>query len=160
MLNGKDMRKRVYRHMIDKAQQGATLIEILITVLVMSVGLVGMATLQFDAVKRNNDAFLRFEAVNLAYDMSDRIRLNREGAEDGDYVLAITANAPATVTTKAEGDIQEWLTALSASLPSGDGQITRAGDEFSITICWDEARDGLAIPLDGSDPCFTFVSGL
>ena len=165
MLNGKDMRKRVYRHTIDKAQQGATLIEILITVLVMSVGLVGMATLQFDAVKLNNDALLRTKAVNLANDMADRIRANPDAAEGGDYDFTLGATAPTSPADTAEQDQSDWLAALANELPRGQGSVAvnsngvagSIGDviEVNIQVCWDEDRSG-AQPAT----CFTFVSGL
>lgn len=139
-------------------QSGSTLIEVLITVLVLSVGLLGMATMQFDGIKRNSDSYLRSQAVNLAYDMSDRIRANRSGATDNSYVIAIGV-AAAVESTQASQDLQDWLGALGAALPSGSGQITKVGNEFTITVCWDEDRDGLTIPLDGTDPCFSFISG-
>ena len=147
----KDIRNRI--------EFGSTLIEVLITVMVLSVGLLGMATLQFDAIKRNTDSYLRSQAVNLAYDMSDRIRSNRSGAADDSYVIAIDG-VIAGKTTQASLDLKVWLANLAAELPSGDGQITKTGNEFTITVCWDETRDGLTIPLDGSDPCFSFISGL
>ena len=155
--------------MNNKRETGATLIEILITVLVLSVGLLGMATLQFDAVKLNHDAFLRSKAVNLAYDMSDRVRVNREGANGGDYSIALGAVPPAVVTSPsspsqiADADMRAWLINLAAELPAGDGSIvyrddgstTRFGDELTIQVCWDEDRGGGA-PLT----CFSFVAGL
>lgn len=141
-----------------KRQVGSTLVEVLITVLVLSVGLLGMATMQFDGIKRNMDSSFRSQAVNLAYDMSDRIRVNRTGAlsAGNGYVIALGAAAPAGAT-KAAQDIQAWLANLANELPSGDGSITRAGNEYTVTVCWDESRDGLAVP---PDPCFSFVSGL
>ncbi|QEQ98468.1 type IV pilus modification protein PilV [Neptunomonas concharum] len=145
--------------MIDKAQQGATLIEILITVLVMSVGLVGMATLQFDAVKLNNDALLRTKAVNLANDMADRIRANPDAAEGGDYDFTLGATAPTSPADTAEQDQSDWLAALANELPSGQGSIavSTVGNisEVNIQVCWDEDRSGTQPAT-----CFTFVSGL
>jgi type IV pilus assembly protein PilV len=143
--------------MIKKRQAGSSLIEVLIAVLVLSVGLLGMATLQFDGIKRNTDSYLRTQAINLAYDMSDRIRVNRSGAleEDDRYVVAMGATPAGT--TKAAQDLQAWFANLANTLPSGAGSISSTGDEFTITVCWDESRDGLAVP---PDPCFSFVSGL
>lgn len=150
-------------------QSGSTLIEVLITVLVLSIGLLGMATLQFDAMKLNHDSFLRSQAVNLAYDMSDRIRVNRSGANAGDYSITIAATAPTVVTTPstpeeiADLDMNTWLNDLAAELPAGDGSIvyrtdgdiSQFGDEFTIQVCWDESR-GNGAPLT----CFSFVTGL
>ncbi len=57
-------------------QRGMTLIEILVTVLVLAVGLLGMASLTVGSLKNNQGAFLRTQATILAYDMADRMRAN------------------------------------------------------------------------------------
>ncbi len=158
-----------YLKMKKNKQGGSSLIEVLITVLVLSVGLLGMATLQFDAVKLNHDSFLRSQAVNLAYDMSDRIRVNRSGANAGNYAIAIATAAPTVVDTPAtpaqiaDSDMNIWLNNLASELPSGDGSIAyrtdgnldQFADEFTIQVCWDESR-GNGAPLT----CFSFVTGL
>ncbi len=133
-------------------QTGSTLIEVLITVLVLSIGLLGMATLQFDAMKLNHDSFLRSQAVNLAYDMSDRIRSNRSAARDGDYD---DQPAPTGADATAAADIASWQANLAAALPTGTGTITRNSEEFTVQVCWDESRGGGAPAT-----CFSFVTGL
>jgi type IV pilus assembly protein PilV len=141
-----------YEYMQNSKQSGSTLIEVLITVLVLSIGLLGMATLQFDAVKLNHDAFLRSQAVNLAYDMSDRIRSNRSAAGNGDYDAQ---PAPAGTDATAAADITAWQANLAAALPTGTGTITRKSEEFTVQVCWDESRGGGAPAT-----CFSFVTGL
>lgn len=133
-------------------QSGSSLIEVLITVLVLSIGLLGMATLQFDAIKLNHDAFLRSQAVNLAYDMSDRIRSNRSAARNGDYDAQ---PAPTGSDATAAADIATWQANLVAALPTGTGAITRRSEEFTVQVCWDESRGGGAPAT-----CFSFVTGL
>ncbi len=141
-----------YLKMKKNKQGGSSLIEVLITVLVLSVGLLGMATLQFDALKLNHDSFLRSQAVNLAYDMTDRIRSNRSAARDGDYDLQ---PAPAGADASAAADIIAWQANLAAALPTGTGTITRRNEEFTVQVCWDESR-GNGAPAT----CFQFVTGL
>ena len=58
---------------------GFTLIEVLVALVVMSVGLLGLALLQQNAVAFNRDAYLASQATVLAYDIADRIRGNRSG---------------------------------------------------------------------------------
>ena len=62
-----------------KAQRGVSLLEVLITVLVLSVGLLGLAALQATGTKFNHGAYLRTQATALAYEMSDRMRTNIDG---------------------------------------------------------------------------------
>ena len=141
-----------YEQMISSKQSGSSLIEVLITVLVLSIGLLGMATLQFDAVKLNHDSLLRSQAVNLAYDMSERIRSNRSAARDGDYdAQPAVVGADAT----AAADIIAWQANLAAALPTGTGTIARNSEEFTVQVCWDESRGGGAPAT-----CFSFVTGM
>ena len=74
------------------SMQGFTLIEVLIAVLVLSIGLLGLASLQAASLKNNYGAYMRSQASILANDMADRIRSNpgsgvagTGGALDGDY---------------------------------------------------------------------------
>jgi len=61
-----------------KGNRGFTLIEVLISVLILGLGILGVLNLQTRALMDNQDAYLRTQAIFLAYDMSDRIRANSE----------------------------------------------------------------------------------
>ncbi|RVU29858.1 type IV pilus modification protein PilV [Neptunomonas marina] len=140
-------------------QRGVGLLEVLITVLVLSVGLVGMATLMFDAVRLNTQSYQRTIAINLAYDMSDRIRSHQEEAEDGDFDHARGAAAPGNAAP-VDAEITEWLGEVANQLPGGQGAITTNvnGDlvEFEIAIWWDEDRDN----ANGAEAVYNFLTSL
>lgn len=128
---------------------GFTLIEVLVALVVMSVGLLGLALLQQNAVAFNRDAYLASQATVLAYDIADRIRGNREAGRDGDYNSALAAMPPAcnsaiAAGTVVEQDIAAWRRALSCALPDGNGVIAYdAGTEIlTITVQWDPSRGG------------------
>lgn len=145
--------------MVGKEQSGSTLIEVLIAVLVLSVGLVGMATLQFNAVRLNHDALLRSHATSLAQDIADSLRANPGAAINGDYNIALAAAAPTNPASIANIDLARWKANLAAVLPAGDGSIvqqgaTPGGNEFTVTVCWDEDRGGGA-----PNTCFAFATG-
>jgi type IV pilus assembly protein PilV len=59
------------------------MIEVLVAVLVMGIGVLGVAGLQMVSLQNNRAALVRAEAVTLAYDMMDRIRANPAGAPTG-----------------------------------------------------------------------------
>src|SRR5687768_7965049 len=86
---------------------GMSLIEVLVTLVIISVGLLGVAALQLATVRNNYDAFVRSQAAVLAGDVLDRMRANRRAALNGDYRInfdqAITAP-----TTAAERDVSLW----------------------------------------------------
>jgi type IV pilus assembly protein PilV len=130
-------------------QTGFTLIEVMVTVVVLAIGLLGLAGLQTTALRFNNSANYRSQATNLAYDMADRIRANRQAAlNNGDYDAQNFENPPpdcavvALAGTLAVQDIQAWRNALACTLPLGTGSIARTAgtNVFTITVQWDDSR--------------------
>lgn len=74
-------------------QRGATLIEVLVAMLVLSIGLLGLAGMQMTALKSNQSAYYRSQATVLAYDIIDRMRANRADALNGVYDIALQNQA-------------------------------------------------------------------
>jgi type IV pilus assembly protein PilV len=149
------------RHTGSAGQGGFTLIEVLIAVLVLAIGLLGLAGLQASALRFNHDAQLRTQATLLAYDIADRARANREAALTGAYDVAYSGPTCVqgfvpTAGTIAQRDLDEWHNQTACYLPQGDGQVTRAGDVLTITVRWDELRDGIPANLR----TFTFQARL
>ena len=134
-------------------QQGFTLLEVLIALLVLSIGLLGLAALQTTGLRSNEMASMRTSSTMLAYDISDRMRANPQGTIDSDYVIgtgAVSGTPPdctssdCTTAQMATFDLSQWKTAI-AQLPGGLGEITQtAGPPLShtITVRWDENRTG------------------
>ena len=137
-------------------QRGFTLIEILVAMVVLAIGLLGLAGLQSTALQFTSSAYLRSQATSLAYDMADRMRVNRQAALAGDYDPENLENPPpacavvALAGTIAAQDILAWRNALACTLPLGTGSITRTAgaNVFTIVVQWDDSR--------GKDPAQTF----
>lgn len=123
---------------------GFTLIEVLIAVLVMSIGLLGIAALQTTTVQFNRGAYLRSQATSLAYDIADRMRANRTAALNGDYDVDFADPAPDCAAAGGddvvEQDLSAWSMALACTLPLGNGEIDVADGIATISITWDETR--------------------
>lgn len=119
-------------------QKGVGLIEVLVALVVLSVGLLGMATLQATSLRANHQAYLRSQAVILARDVVDRMRANRPPALAGDYDIAL--DAAATGTTVSATDLKQWKAALGAQLPLGDGSVAVANGVATVIIEWDNSR--------------------
>ena len=133
---------------------GFTLVEVMIALVIFSVGLLGLAGLHASSMQNNKASDMRGIAIIQAHDMADRIRANTRGTS-GDY-NAITTGIPAAgtncITTAsctspasiAAWDNFEWQTNLNTFLPSGRGTVTRATPTSTvvITVMWDEARTG------------------
>jgi type IV pilus assembly protein PilV len=153
-------------------QQGFTLLEVLIALLILSIGLLGLAALQTTGLRSNEMASMRTNSTMLAYDISDRMRANPQGITDGDYVIdsgPVTGTADCiagdcTTSQLATFDLLQWKAAI-AVLPGGQGDITQtAGPPLvhTITVRWDENRTGAAgttcPPADSNDlRCFRLV---
>ncbi len=129
---------------------GFTLIEILIAMLVLSVGLIGMAGLQASGLKNNVGAYKRSQATLLAYDLADRMRANVQGANTYTTVLPSAAAAQASCLTlagctaaqMAQNDLFEWNAAINSILTAATATINvDATGTYTITLAWDDYDD-------------------
>ena len=122
-------------------QKGVSLIEVLVTLLLISIGLLGMASMQVKALQLNQSAYMYSQAISLSYDIADRMRINWQAAHSGYYDLAINDRASSySPESLADTDKAEWLGLIEASLPDGDGSITRVDGRFRVSVCWDADR--------------------
>ncbi|RLK48633.1 type IV pilus assembly protein PilV [Alkalispirillum mobile] len=130
---------------------GFSLLEVLIAVVVLSIGLLGLATLQATSLGFNHEAYTRSQATLTAYDITDRMRANREAAEDGHYDLTfesrdcLAANPGSNITTGdalATNDLRSWIEKV-CELPADDSSEVQAqvgpcngGDMVCVTVTW------------------------
>lgn len=120
--------------------RGFTLLEVLVAIVVLSIGLLGLAGLMASSLKNSHSAYQRTQATWLAYDALDRMRANRQVALVGGYNLALGAAAPGG-SDLAAIDLGEWDTALTNTLPAGDGSIAvAAGGVVKIIVQWNDTR--------------------
>ena len=126
------------QHPSQPHQPGTTLIEVLITVILVSVGLLGLAGLQLTTVQNTNSAAERFEASTLARDILERMRANRQQALNGEYDLDM-GDAPAGGGLAGD-DLDDWMAALAA-LPNGDGSVEVNDGVVTIEVEWTDASD-------------------
>jgi type IV pilus assembly protein PilV len=118
-------------------QHGATLLEVLISIIVVALGLLGFAGLQVASLKSNNTAYYRSQATMLAYDVIDRIRVDRVNAMAGSYNLNWGASG--------DGEVLTWRQNVADSLPAGNAKIVVNGGTNSVQVFlqWDDDGDGV-----------------
>ncbi len=119
------------------AQPGFSLLEILITMLIIAVGLMGFAAMMINSEKNNRIAMQRSLATLYAYDIIDCMRVNQAAALVGAYTLGSFGEI-LTGTTVAASDVNLWQESLSTALPLGKGKITFTGNTVTVQIQWAE----------------------
>ena len=127
-----------------RAQSGVSLIEVLISVLVVSIGLLGAAAMQATAVRNNQGSYERTQVTLLTQSIFDAMRSNNNGAAaaSGDYNLSsFTCSAP-TGSSLAVSDLSNWITALRTQINStACGQINcTASRSCTVSIQWNDSR--------------------
>jgi type IV pilus assembly protein PilV len=140
-----------------RPQRGITMIESLVALVILSVGMLGIAGLYVSGVKAGRSALLRTQAVNLASDMADRIRANRRAVDA--YDMDTYGGAPedqgcindaCTAEELAEDDLFRWQTAVVATLPGRptpevDVEVEvlddADADRYTVSVTWHEAGE-------------------
>lgn len=143
-----------------RSSNGFTLVEVLVTLLVLSIGLLGIESLLLASSRANDSAYLRTQATALAYSILDSMRANRQAAVNHAYDVTTSALAnpgvtcdnasPCAGTSMAQYDLWHWKNAVTTGLgPSGVGTITTANVAdpvtgatdvtATITVQWDDS---------------------
>lgn len=135
-----------------RQQQGISLLETMIAVLVLAIGLLGVAGLQTMNLKNSHSAHQRTMAVMLTGSMAERIRANAVLARTGVFVLGKTCDA-----INLSGSIQsvertQWIAELKLALGAATtscGEVSYDGANriYTIIVSWDDSRalGGLAV---------------
>ena len=135
---------------------GFTLLEVLVSLIVLGIGLLGVAKLMLVSTRSNDSAYLRTQALELANGILDNMRANRASALQNSYQVALGAYAnpgvtcdsgtPCSPAQLASYDLYQWKTRLATptgALPGGDGSVTMAtvGSDITatITVQWNDA---------------------
>jgi len=136
-----------------RRQRGFSLVEVLIALVIMSVGMLGIAGLYVQSMQAGRTSMFRHHAVTLAGDVADRIRANPRAL--GAYALVggvdygcVAQGVDCSEPQMAAHDILLWSQQATQALPNGQINITFDGTvappEYQIEVAWVEAGD----PLD------------
>jgi type IV pilus assembly protein PilV len=132
-------------------QSGFSLIEAMVTLVVLSVGMIGIASLYGQGLGAGRTALYRTQAVNLAADMADRIRVNRlAGAAYNAAAANNNCDPPGAVNCTpaqmAAHDLFRWQASVVALLPNGVGTVRFAPGTpptYTIVVSWQEVGLGV-----------------
>jgi type IV pilus assembly protein PilV len=137
---------------------GFSLIELMVALVVLSIGLLGIAKMSLGSVQSNGSAFMRSQATALVQQVMDDMRANQLTAINGSYNIALGANpgAPANCVTAVCGptqiatyDLARWFNQLAILLPAGVGSVNvvqgvspaTGGPEYTavVVVRWNDS---------------------
>lgn len=132
-----------------KAQAGVGLIEVLVAVLVLSIGFLGVAALQVMSLSTTNSSMARSMATISSYSILDAMRADKANAVS--YNTTVKANAcPAAAGSLANAQLNQWCTQLGKALgplASTTGTVTCTAllytADCTVTITFDDSRAGV-----------------
>lgn len=140
----KDSRRPRRRH----HQRGVGLIEVLIAVLILSIGLLGIAAMQTRSLSANNSSMARSMAVLATYSILDAMRADRANAVANAYTGTVTASSCPSLSgtpSLAQRQLASWCSELGNTLGAAStttGAIACATGDCTITITFDDSRIG------------------
>lgn len=144
--------------------RGFSMIEVMVTIVVVAFGLLGLASLVMRGLQAGADSQNRTNAVKQTYDMADRMRANQPGVKAGSYnaitastscntllaaitngtepIVAPTTNKPSCSGTGVDYDTNCWHRDNIQQLPNGAGAVCKgSGNWYAIIVSWNENRE-------------------
>jgi len=140
---------------------GFTLIEVLISLVVISIGLFGIAGMQLQSLKTSHDAYLRTQATFLAYDLIDKMRANRTAAIAGEYNTGFNSvpsggtdcySNNCSINNLAQFERDLWMCELrgysgsvcnnlnvTPSLSQGEASVAVNSNQVTVNIRWEDS---------------------
>ncbi len=130
-------------------QDGFSLVEVLIALVIMSVGMLGIAGLYVESMQAGRTSIFRHNAVTIASDVADRIRANPSAGVAYEGIRGnnncVLGNVDCDPVQMAANDIDLWKTQADGMLPEGDVTITYddtvTPPTYEIVISWVEAAE-------------------
>ncbi|MFY2765411.1 type IV pilus modification protein PilV [Arenimonas sp. MALMAid1274] len=121
--------------------RGATLLEVLIAVLILAIGMLGVAAMQATSLRNSQGSLERSQAVVQSYAILDAMRSNVLVARANGYNLPVTCVAPAAAGSLVNFDQNAWITSLQTTMgASACGGIACAANVCEITVRWNDTR--------------------
>lgn len=149
-------------HHVPSRQGGATLIEVMVSALIVAFGILAMIALQANAIRFNKTSEYRSIATLLANDLADRMRVNPDAAVTKDYDLQAVYSRPGSVPARTEcgtplncspadlarRDLGEWQRALYFALPGGSAYVHSDATNRSVDlwVAWVDPNEPAAAP--------------
>ena len=122
-------------------RRGITMIELLVSLLIFSFGMLGLAGLQTRTLTFNQSSLYRSQATALTDDILERMRVDRANANAGNWNSAITVkSANVTGSEFYKTEMKDWKAAVERTLPGSSASVSVASGVVTVVITWDDTR--------------------
>ena len=151
---------------ISFANEGFTLVEVMVSIVLLATGLLGLAAQQSFSTRYDHQAHLRTQSVLLISDMIDRMRSNPAGVNGGLYTVdpipetytnCNLMDNNCTVQQLTDYDLVTWTTEIASILPAGTGAVAiegiAANRNFTVSVTWQEPESERSLGEDYVNPC-------
>lgn len=169
MMNPLHSRRRPAQQV---SQSGFSMIEVLVTLLIVALAMLGAVGLQTQSLRMGQGGQFRAQAVFLAGDLAERMEANKAAAVAGAYVVATSSTPTASVNSctalvclqdqLADNDLAQWERAIVQTLPQASWSVTQttAGNPstYTIVITWIDRRTGTTYDAAGTGETFSFTA--
>ena len=123
------------------AQCGVSLIEVMVSLIIVSIGLLGAAALQATALRNNQGSYERTQTSILTQGIFDAMRANLAAVNANSYNTGGYVCSPPAAAGLAGSDIARWITTLQSQIHSGAcGSINCAAGACTVGVRWDDSR--------------------
>jgi len=137
------------------SNHGFSLIEVLVSLFVISIGMLGIVGLFTSSIRFTDSAYLNSQAIVLSYDLIEKIRANPQAITiyQIDHLSDVTASpdcntASCTATTMAQADLANWKLLLTTELPAADASVAVTSSKVTITISWTDRGEQQSHSID------------
>lgn len=132
-------------------QRGFSMIEVMVAILVLAVGMLGIAALQAVSLRNSQSSFERTQAVMESYSILDAMRARGGGATGAYNAPDVLCEAPEAGVSGAQDDLRDWILSLKENInQSACGRVNCVGFECLVEVQWNDAR-GIAGDEDPDD---------
>lgn len=147
-LSSRRARSKASSRNNSRTQRGVGLIEVLVAVLILALGLLGMAGLQSKSLRANQSSYARSQAVMLSYYMMDAMRADVTAVLGSEYNRTFVCNPTAVSGAKlSDNNYRDWVTDLRSALGNDTSTCGEVNCDVTTRVCtvrvkWNDERAG------------------
>ncbi len=129
------------RHRAAQRQQGVSLVEVLVSVVVVALGMLGAVALQATAMRNNQGAYERTQSSILTQGIFDAMRANLPAVASGSYNTGDWICTAPSTNSLASRDVARWINSLHGQIhPGACGNISCTASACTVSVRWDDSR--------------------